>query len=156
MDWYTCGGKCSSRLFGNSSDGGIVTEQSEKTTVNCQQPQLSQKAEKRCPKWPTTARVLHCSYTQDMVVLLQTRLPCPECQPASDTTQQQAFPSDGSGHSSLCCSAATNQPTRQVTLSFNSPYKTANFRYDFPVYDYTTGKTPVLVRSPKLSSVGRG
>ena len=44
----------------------------------------------------------------------------------------------------------TNQPTRQVTLSFNSPYKRANFRDDFLVYDHTTGKTPVLVRSPKL------
>ena len=117
---------------------------------------LSQKAEKRCPKWPTPARVLHGSCTEDMVVLLQTRLPCPECQPASATTQQQAFLSDGSGHCSLCCSTATNQPTRQVTLSFNSPYKRANFRDDFLVYDHTTGKTPVLVRSPKLSSVGRG
>ena len=39
----------------------------------------------------------------------------------------------------------TNQPTRQVTLSFNSPYKRANFRHDFLVYDHTTGKTPVLV-----------
>ena len=106
---------------------------------------LSQKAEKRCPKWPTPARVLHGSCTEDMVVLLQTRLPCPECQPASATTQQQAFLSDGSGHCSLCCSTATNQPTRQVTLSFNSPYKRANFRDDFLVYDHTTGKTPVLV-----------
>ena len=112
---------------------------------------LSQKAEKRCPKWPTPVRVLHCSCTEDMVVLLQTRLPCPECQPASATTQQQAFLSDGSGHST-----ATNQPTKQVTLSFNSPYKRTNFRDDFLVYDHTTGKTPVLVRSPKLSSVGRG
>ena len=80
-----------------------------------------------------------------MVVLLQTRLPCPECQPASATTQQQAFLSEGSGHCSLCCPTATNQPTRQVTLSFNSPYKRANFRDDFLVYDHTTGKTPVLV-----------
>ena len=118
---------------------------------------LSQKAEKRWPKWPTPARVLHGSCIEDMVVLLQTRLPCPECQPASATTQQQAFLSDGSGDCCLCCSTATNQPTnqptRQVTLSFNSPYKRANFRDDFLVYDHTTGKTPVLVRSPKLSSV---
>ena len=113
---------------------------------------LSQKAEKRCPKWPTPVRVLHCSCTEDMVVLLQTRLPCPECQPASATTQQQAFLSDGSGHCSLCCSTATNQPTRQVTLSFNSPYKTANFRDDFLVYNHTTGKTPVLVLC-RLSAV---
>ena len=48
--------------------------------------------------------------------------------------------SDGSGHCSLCCPTATNQPTRQVTLSFNSPYKRANFRDDFLVYDHTTGK----------------
>ena len=117
---------------------------------------LSQKAEKRCPKWPTPVRVLHCSCTEDMVVLLQTRLPCPECQPASATTQQQAFLSDGSGHCSLCCSTATNQPTKQVTLSLNSPYKRTNFRDDFLVYDHTTGKTPVLVRSPKLSNVEPG
>ena len=116
---------------------------------------LSQKAEKRCPKWPTPARVLHRSCTEDMVVLLQPRLPCPECQPASATTQQQAFLSDGSGHCSLCCSTATHQPTRQVTLSFNSPYKRANFRDDFLVYDHTTGKTPVLVlcRSRAVESV---
>ena len=93
---------------------------------------------------PEPARVLHGSCTEDMVALLQTRLPCPECQPASATTQQQAFLSDGNGHCSLCCSTATNQPTRQVTLSFNSPYKRANFRDDFLVYDHTTGKTPVL------------
>jgi len=73
---------------------------------------LSQKAEKRWPKWPTPARVLHGSCTEDMVVLLQTRLPCPECQPASATTQQQAFLSDGSGDCCLCCSTATNQPDK--------------------------------------------
>ena len=78
---------------------------------------LSQKAEKRCPKWPTPVRVLHCSCTEDMVVLLQTRLPCPECQPASATTQQQAFLSDGSGHCSLCCSTASKQLHTQPSLS---------------------------------------
>ena len=117
---------------------------------------FSQKAEKRCPKWPTPARVLHGFCTEDLVVLLQTRLPCPECQPASATTQQQAFRSDGSGQCSLCSSTATNQPMRQVTLSFNSPNKRANFRDDFLVYDHTTGKTPVLIRSLKLSSFRQG
>ena len=106
---------------------------------------LSQKTEKQRPKLPMPASVLLGSCTEDMVVLLQNRLPCPECQPASATTQQQAFLSDGNGHCSLCCSTATNQPTRQVTLSFNFPYKRANFRDDFLVYDHTTGKTPVLV-----------
>ena len=74
-----------------------------------------------------------------MVVLLQTRLPCLECQPASATTQQQALLSDGSG-SLLPVLLDGNQTTRQVTLSFNSPYKRANFRDDFLVYDHTAGK----------------
>ena len=117
-----------------SSSGSIALAISLQKQENTE---LSQKADKGCPKWPTPARVLHGSCTEDMVVLLQTQLPCPECQPA--------FLSDGSGHCSLCCSTATNQPTRQATLSFNSPYKTANFRDDFLVYDHTTGKTPVLV-----------
>ena len=39
----------------------------------------------------------------------------------------------------------TNEPSREVTLSFNSPHKRANFRDDFLVYDHTTGKAPVLV-----------
>ena len=42
-------------------------------------------------------------------------------------------------------SVARRQPTRQVSLSFNSPYKRANFRDDFVVFDHTTGKIPVLV-----------
>ena len=92
---------------------------------------LSQKAEKRWPKWPTPARVLYGSCTEDMVVLLQTRLSCPECQPARATAHQQAFLSNGSGHCSLCCSTATYHPTRLLTLSFNSPYKRANFGDDF-------------------------
>ena len=110
-------------------------------------PQVSdsKRLRQNAKKWPMPARLLHGFSTEDMVVLLQTRLPCPECQPASATTQQQAFLSDGSGQCSLCWSMATNQ----VTLSFNSPYKRANFRDDFLVYDQTTGKTPVLVRLPK-------
>ena len=70
-------------------------------------------------------------------------LPGPECKPASATTQCQAFPSDGSGHRSL--SFAGNRPTDQASLFLNCPYKRANFRDSFLVYDHTTGKTPVLV-----------
>ena len=70
-------------------------------------------------------------------------LPRPECKPASATTQCQAFPSDGSGHGSLLF--AGNRPTDQPRLFFNCPYKRANFRDLFLVYDHTTGKTPVLV-----------
>ena len=45
---------------------------------------ISAKSKKRrWPKWPTPARVLHGSCTEDMVVLLQTELPYIECQPAS-------------------------------------------------------------------------
>ena len=47
------------------------------------------------------------------------------------------------GVTALCVSR--RQPTRQVSLSFNSPYKRANFRDDFFVYDHTTGKALVLV-----------
>ena len=70
-------------------------------------------------------------------------LPRPECKPASATTQCQAFPSDGSGHGFLLL--AGNRPTDQPRLFFNCPYKRANFRDLFLVYDHTTGKTPVLI-----------
>ena len=84
--------------------GYLAQDKMARTTLD-----LSQKTEKRWPKWPTPARVLHGSCTEDMVVLLLTRLPCPECQPARATAQQQAFLSNGSGHCSLCRSTATNQ-----------------------------------------------
>ena len=80
-------------------------------------------------------------------------LPRPECKPASATRQCQAFPSDGSGHGSL--SFAGNRPIDQPSLFFNCPYKRANFRDSFLVYDHTTGKTPVLVlcKSSAVKSV---
>ena len=105
-------------------------------------------------KMAHASRVLHGSCTEVMVVLLP-----PDCLAQNVSLQVQQH---NSNHSfltavviALC--VARRQPTnetRQVTLSFNSSYKEANFRDYFLVYDPTTGKTPVLVRSPKLSSVG--
>ena len=43
-----------------------------------------------------------------------------------------------------------------LTLFLFPPYNRVNFHGKLLVYDHTTGKTPVLVRSPKLSPVGRG
>ena len=88
----------------------------------------------------SAARLLHRRYggaIADPTAL--PRMPACKC---NNTTASLPFRQQWS-----LCLTTTNQPTRQVTISFNSPYKRANFRDDFLVYDHITGKTPVLVRS---------
>ena len=46
-------------------------------------------------------------------------------------------------------------PEESKNAFLNLPYKSLNFAPPL-VYDHTTGKAQVLVRSPKLSPVGRG
>ena len=50
----------------------------------------------------------------------------------------------------------TNAHCACSDLVFIPPYNRVNFHDKLLVYDHTTGETPVLVRSPKLSPVGRG
>ena len=96
----------------------------------------AKRKKRRWPKWPTPARVLHGSCTEDMVVLLQTELPYIECQPASAFWWQCSL---------LSVLLDCNQTARLLTTSSIPLYKRANFCIDFLIYDHTTGKTPVLV-----------
>ena len=87
---------------------------------------LSQKARSDGQNGPRQPRVLHGSCTEDMVVLLQTRLPCPRM-PACKCTHTNSKPSFLTAVvTAACdCSTATNHQTSNPLFQF--PYKRANF-----------------------------
>ena len=98
---------------------------------------LSQKAEKRCPTVPLHSRVV-CSFPQPHMV---TEAP------------------------SLTVLVLTKRTVPRTSLSNNvwgtrrlpgRSHHYPNFSTSYSVYDHTIGNTPVLVRSPKLSPIGRG
>ena len=98
---------------------------------------LSQKAEKRCRTVPLQSRVV-CSFSQPHMV---TEAP------------------------SLMVLVLTTRTVRRTSLA-NKVWQTwrlpvgshqyLNVCTSYSVYDHTIGNTPVLVRSPKLSLIGRG
>lgn len=80
---------------------------------------LSQKAEKRWPKWPTSARVLHGSCAEDMVVLLQTHPSiCLDQNASLQVQRHNAKPSLLTAVvTDLSCSLGTDQLTNQGCFS---------------------------------------
>ena len=99
--------------------------------------ELSQKAEKRYPTVPLNSRVI-CSFPQphmvteapSLTVLVLTKRTVPRSSLANNVWGTWRLP-DGS-------------------------HQYPNFSTSYSVYDHTIGNTPVLVRSPKLSPIGRG